>query len=410
MPGPRLVLAGGGHASLHSLMRASEWRRRGAEVTLINDHPRLFYSGMTPEYLGGVYTLDEVAIDLSGHCERLGVTLVTDRIVAVDASHKRIRTSSGEEIVYDVAALDIGAENPALPSYAIPTKPLHRLEALSLLMARCLSGDQPDASIVIAGGGAAGAEIALNISSRLAARTPGRSPLLDGTLRLTIVESSTRLVPDFPEGMSRRIASTLAKRGVETVLSDRVNANAEDVLLLASGRKVKADLVIWSTGSVGHAFLKASGLPTDEKGFLLVDEHLMVTEAHGLFAAGDCATLVGRPLPKVGVHAVKQGPVLRHNLDQALFEAEPRFRKFQAYPIAPLILSTGTREGMLVAGSVWAYGEWALRLKHFVDRRWMQKYNREHWGSSLSLSLADTRNAGDHEGGEPASSASARAM
>ena len=109
-----------------------------------------------------------------------------------------------------------------------------------------------------------------------------------------------------------------------------------------------------------------------------------------LETAGDCATIVNQPLDKVGVHAVKQGPDLRENLDRTLrhltthdtLPISPGLVSFRPYPVAPLILSTGTSDGLWTAGPFWATHPWLLRLKHAIDRQWIRQYAPVQWGNT----------------------------
>ena len=100
----RVLVVGGGHASLPLLANARELRPSGHEVTLISDCDRLWYSGMTPEYLGGVYTHADVTIDLGAICEREGVRFVPEPAVHLDPEARFVETASGSRIPYDVLA------------------------------------------------------------------------------------------------------------------------------------------------------------------------------------------------------------------------------------------------------------------------------------------------------------------
>ena len=80
--------------------------RSGVEVTLLHDHPTLFYSGMVPEYLGGVYAPNEVQIDLVRWCERAGVTFRQGRAIALTPQARTVTIATGATFGYDVAVFE----------------------------------------------------------------------------------------------------------------------------------------------------------------------------------------------------------------------------------------------------------------------------------------------------------------
>ena len=368
---------------------ARQWTEAGVSVTLLDAHRYLYYSGMVPEYLGGVYAQDEVRIDLQRLCAEQGVTFHEDPATAVDPERRVVVTRSGARHAFDLVAFDIGAQNPAAQPNTIATKPLFHIEQLEARLRTALTtGEAFD--LVIAGGGAAGVEVALNVSARFAAE--GASD----QLRTTIVEQQPALMSSFPRGLQSHVTETLQQRGVRLARSATVERVEEDVVHLADGRALPADAVLWATGSSGPSLFRNANLPTDPRGFLSVTSELQCAPFPRIFAAGDCATVAGHAsLRKVGVHAIKQGPTLRDNLDAALHGLRAgspsstwTLTPFRPYPIAPLILSTGTADGLWTAGPVWLRGKPFLRLKHFIDRRWIRAYTPTVRASTLHEFLA----------------------
>ncbi len=355
---------------------AGEWVRRGVTVTLLDEHPTLFYSGMVPEHLGGVYAADEVQIDLGRLCEASGAAFRQERVVEV--LDRGVRTASGEAVRCDLAVFDVGAVNPGREraGEAVLTKPLHHIEALERFVRETLSGSGETRDLVIVGGGAAGVEVALNLSARATAVQPS-------ALRVTVLEPSDALLSGFPAGMQADVQRRLDARGVKIHLGTTVETAESGTVRLGDGRRLRADRVLWATGSAGPPLFAEAGLPVDERGFLRVADTMQCPAAPWLFAAGDGATLDGHAdLEKIGVHAVKQGPVLRANVGRALDAlragcslGDVDLNPFRPYPVAPLILSTGEPTGLIAAGGLWARGGPVLRLKHWVDRRWMRQYH-----------------------------------
>ncbi len=399
LSGLHLLLVGGGHAMLPSLQRAVRWTEKGARVTLVSDGRHFYYSGMVPEHLGGVYAAEDVRIDLAAVCQQTGACFVEDAVARLDPSAKKIATRGGREIAYDLAAFDIGAENPGEAGGAIPTKPLCRTEALERRVQEVLSSRDETLRLVIAGGGAAGTEIALNLTGRFAAH--GRKQ----ALRLTLVEPSERLLPGFPEGMRRWATRTLRQRGAAIRTGARVASAEDGQARLASGDALLANAVLWATGSAAPSLFAEASLVCDAEGFVRVLPSLQCEEEPALFAAGDSAVVAGhKSLARIGVHAVKQGHTLAKNLDRAMQQLASggkldrvAMEPFRPFPVAPLILSTGASEGLWTARGRWLCGRPLLRLKHFVDRRWIRQYHhRSRWTGAPFWALWDADAASTH--------------
>ena len=368
---------------MYALKRADRLRRAGAEVTLLSDRPYLLYSGMTPEWLGGVYSDDDVRVDLQGWCRRTGVRFEQGQAVHIDPASRAVTTADGRCYEADVVAVDVGAANPHREAAgpATQTKPLHHIERLAHRLGLFERTEPARSSfhLVIVGGGAAGCEVGMNVGARFRGR--------GDRFRLTLVDPGDRLVPVFPEGVGARIEEILGRYGAHVLLghgADRValQPGGRYRIHLADHPPLDADAVLWATGSRGPDLFRSKAWPTDDAGFLRVTRALRCRAAPWLLAAGDNAVVEGHEdLARVGVHAVKQGPVLFENLLRLVQEigrgaqAESvRLRRFVPYPVTPLLLSTGTDEAIGVAGSVWGMGTPVLRLKHAADRRWMRTY------------------------------------
>jgi len=145
---------------------------------------------------------------------------------------------------------------------------------------------------------------------------------------------------------------------------------------LSSGTDLPCDAVVWATGAAAPAIFRASGLETDQAGFLLVDSTLRSVSEPAIFAAGDAATL--RPFPntsKSGVYAVRQGPLLARNLSLALAGvASTRFEQYRPQPRSLVLINTGDGRAILSYGSLALIGTWVWRLKDRIDRRFVSRF------------------------------------
>jgi len=137
-----------------------------------------------------------------------------------------------------------------------------------------------------------------------------------------------------------------------------------------------ADLVVWATGAAPVAFPRgegASALSRDAGGFLEIRDSLQTVGFDDVFAVGDCARLVKHPwVPRAGVYAVRQGPILERNLRARLDEKPLRDYRPQRDFLALLYLgeqrALGSKWGLASANAP------LFRLKDWIDRRFMDGF------------------------------------
>jgi NADH dehydrogenase FAD-containing subunit len=141
---------------------------------------------------------------------------------------------------------------------------------------------------------------------------------------------------------------------------------------LQDGRSLKFDAAFLAVGIRPSPIFKESGVPVGEGGELLVDSFLRSPAYPEIFGGGDCIALKGARLAKVGVYAVRQNPILFHNLMAAL-EGGP-LQPFIPQKDFLAILNMGYGRGILWRRD-WVYeGRLAFLLKDYIDRSFMKKF------------------------------------
>lgn len=91
-----------------------------------------------------------------------------------------------------------------------------------------------------------------------------------------------------------------------------------------------------------------------------------------VFATGDIASFATIDLPKAGVYAVRQGPLLADNLLRAS-KGQP-LRDYRPQRHYLMLISTGERYAVAARGRWTAEGAWAWRWKDWIDRRFVQRF------------------------------------
>lgn len=362
----RLVLVGAGHA--HALVLQDLARRplHGVEVVVLSPEPHAPYSGMVPGWLAGLYRFDEIVVDFPPLAAAAGAHWQQGELHALDPARRRLTLADGAVLDYDVLSLNVGSTlvpPPALHAAMLPLRPLSQLrQRVDTLLARwAQDGAERPFVVTAVGGGAAGVEGLLALLHRLRTLRPDR--VVHGGL----LTRGATLLPELSAAARRAAAKALGRAGVTMQLGsgwcDAVDRSS--------------DVVVWATGAEAHAWqrdaARRGALAVDEAGFVRIDAQLRSVSHPQVFAAGDCASWPQHALPKAGVHAVRMGPTLVHNLRVALGAAgawmthRPQ-RRFLA------LLSTGDGRAIASRGPFGAEGAWAWRWKDHIDRRFHHQF------------------------------------
>jgi selenide,water dikinase len=365
-----LVLVGGGHAHVHVLKRFGMRPADGVRLTLLTRDLETPYSGMLPGYVAGLYRFDECHIDLVRLARFAGARLIHDEANGLDRAARRVVCDAHPPIRYDVLSLDIGStprldDVPGAAEHTVSVKPIDRFALRwEALLER--AQDLGHIRLAIVGGGAGGVELALSAQHRLKG--------LLGTMPEVTLVTREGLLPSHNERTRQRFATIFAERGIRIVTHNPIVRVEPGHLIAADGSRIPFDDALWVTEAVGAPWLAETGLPLDERGFLIIDETLRSPADAAIFAAGDIATMPTHPREKAGVFAVRQGPPLADNLRRAL--AGRRLRR--AVPQKHALALIGTGDGYAVAsrGRHEAYAAILWRLKNWIDRRWMRRYTQ----------------------------------
>jgi NADH dehydrogenase FAD-containing subunit len=321
---------------------------------------------MGPGLLSGIYRPAEVRFHVKKMAEDRGAAFLEDRVIKVEPARRVLILGSGEELRYDVVSFNTGSQVPVdivdpSANNVFPVKPIE-----NLLAARKKVLDAPGGRslrTIVVGGGTAGVEIAANL-----VRLGRESGKIGG---VTLV-SRSKVLSDHPGKARALVRDALARLGIELI--EEVGARSIDKggIRLDNGVNLQADMVFVAVGVTPSSLFADSGLPTGTDGGLLVNDSLQCVRYPELFGGGDCITLDGTPLEKVGVYAVRQNRLLHRNL-LAFLEGRPLGR-FDPGGAFLTILNMGDGSGIFRRKEFVWNGPLAFRLKDAIDRRFMRKF------------------------------------
>jgi selenide, water dikinase len=377
LPPRDLVLVGAGHTNLHIVRM---WRMQpieGVRLSLVSPFSRATYSGMLPGTLAGLYQPEEMEIDLWRFAESCGARLIVDEVIGIAPRMHRILFADRPPVRYDVASIGIGSVPGGRESFdgdarVLSIKPMatFRVRLEQALASTALArASHESTTVAVVGAGAGGVEVAFSIDALLRARRLAAN--------VALVDGHSEILSGYTSGTVIRARRELDRRGINLHLGERVTslatlADGRTALALGNGARLPADLVIWATAAAPPPVFRQFGLPLADDGFLAVRPTLQTTADFPVFAVGDSASLTAHPLPKAGVYAVRQGPVLWENL-QRIFSGRPLV-PFEPQKGFLSLLSTGDSRAIMEYKGISAHSSWAWSWKDRIDRRFMRMY------------------------------------
>jgi NADH dehydrogenase len=290
---------------------------------------------MLHEVAGGDVAVTDVVQALRIMLRRTHVLIVD--IESIDLARKRVRILQRDltqafDLGYDQLVLAIGAvpnfyRTPGIEEHAVTMKTLGDAILLRnrIIEALDVADNHPEETertamltVVVAGGGFAGAETAGAVNDLLREAIKFYPNLREGMLRVVLVHAGDVILPELSESLGRYAQKQLGRRGVEIRLKTAVTGYNGKEVTLNDGTSITTRLVIWTAGITPSPVL--SGLPCAmQRGRVLANAFLQVPDWPGVWALGDCALVPdllnpGKFCPPTAQHAIRQAAVLSGNI------------------------------------------------------------------------------------------------
>ncbi|NMM10990.1 MAG: selenide, water dikinase SelD [Polaromonas sp.] len=373
-----IVLVGGGHSHVGVLKSFGMNPLPGVRLTVICRDTDTPYSGMLPGYIAGHYSYDEVHIDLNTLAAFAGARFFRDEVIGLDRAAGKVLCRNRPPVAYDRLSINIGStprmnQVPGAAEHAVAVKPIHLFNDRWLALLQRVQQHAGKTRIAIVGAGAGGVELTLAMQHRLQheLRALGRAP---SDLNFHLFSSGSEILPTHNRRVRHTFERVLAERQVVLHLNSEVTQVSARGLQTGDGTVLEMDEIVWVTQASGAPWLRETGLALDSAGFIQVNDHLQSLSDPSVFAAGDIATLMSRPLEKAGVFAVRQAKPLAANLRRSVQGAPLVSYRPQHQWLA--LISTGDRRAVASRGALsWSLGGALVwRWKDWIDRRFMDKF------------------------------------
>ena len=336
---PHVVIVGGGFGGLTA---ARALARQRVQITLIDRKNHHTFQPLLYQVATAGLSPGEIAAPIRWILRgRKNVQVILGEVVNFDLV-KRVVQLSDLEVAYDYLIVAAGATHsyfghdqwaplaPGLKSIEDALEIRRRvLLSFELAERQAARGEgQAQLNFVVIGGGPTGVELAgalAEISRHVLAHEfqsidPGRTHIL-------LLEGGPRVLPAYPEDLSRSAEEQLRSLGVEVRTSTMVTGVEADAVHIGDS-VVPAAVILWAAGVAASPLGKKLGAPTDRAGRVLIEPDLSIPGHPKVFVIGDLAALKdenGNMLPGVAPVAIQQGKATAKNIIRDL-KGEPRAR------------------------------------------------------------------------------------
>lgn len=364
----RLVIVGGVAGGMSCAARARRLDENAEIVVLDRGEHVSFANCGLPYYVGGEIT--DPARLLVQTPDSLKAALDLDvrtrhDVIGLDPERRTVMVNTVDGVTtlgYDALVLSPGAAPLRPPIPGLDSARVHTLRSVedALTLERLVSDGARRA--VVLGAGFIGLEAAEALAGQ--------------GLAVTIVELAEHVLPPLEPELAALVTAELTNLGIEVRTSVAATAiesgPAHDVVLLADGTRLEADLVVLSVGvRPDTAVFEQAGVAC-ERGAIVTDEHGR-TNLPGIWAVGD-ATISTDPVTGLRRPVALAGPANRAGRQVA----DDILRPGSARPIPAPLGTAIVRVGGLTAALTGANR--ATLTAQGIDHRSLHLHPNQHAG------------------------------
>jgi NADH dehydrogenase len=360
----RILILGGGFAGL-STARSLErvLRPEEAAITVVSRENYSLFTPMLPEVGSGNLETRHVVTPVRAQLKRAQFVLGDVRAIDLDAKTVDVehpiagfrQTLGYDQLVFALGSVSSTFGLPGVAERSLPYKTLEdadrlRNHVIATLETAAVLADPAERkrflTFAFVGGGFTGVEAAGEMADFFRSTLRYYPSIAPGDVEIVLIEGGKKLLPELQAGMGEYSAKALEKRGIRVLLETFVARADEGALVFKDGTRLETKTIVWSAGVRPSPVVAALPIATGRGGSIPVGGDFAVPDWPGLWAIGDCASIPmadGTKAAATAQHAIREGPVLAHNIAATLRGGPLEAFRYNAIG---MMASLGARSGV----------------------------------------------------------------
>jgi NADH dehydrogenase len=327
-----LVVIGGGFAGFNFTCKL--FNNKYYDVTLIDKNNYNYFTPLLYQVATGFLEPAAISYPFRKLLERKGITFRMAELLKVNTTENKLYLSDGSKLDYDILVFAAGSKtnffgNKSLRRHSLSIKGIDdalymRNELIKTFerasVGKDINGQRKLLTIVIAGGGATGVELAGIMAELKNGILKMEYPELRSDLMtIYLIEGSAYLLPAMSKKTHQEAYQALEESGIIVKLHTRVKSYGNDSVLLSDGTVIETKTLIWAAGVTVNKFEGISADSIGRGNRMLTNHFNRLIGYNNIYAIGDNSiqytdTAYPNGHPQLAQPAIQQGKTLAKNL------------------------------------------------------------------------------------------------
>lgn len=299
----KIVIIGGGYAGIYALRELV--KNKNIKITLIDKHT---YHNLQPEVydlIANKSNFADVTIDLTTLCmgfDHNHLEFKNLKVRKIDKKDKKIYTEEKEIVEFDYLILAAGTRTFFPPqvsglNHADDIKKLHRAIVFKQSFEKQLfekikneAKQCADTRILVVGAGLSGVEIAAEMAY-FSNKFFKRGNFSCENLKISLVSSSASILPGLSQQLINISQERLKSLGINIITNTKLEKVEDGYCFLSNGTRINHSFVVFTGGVEASPLTSELDIKTNQKGQVIVNEHMQILDHENIYAIGDIAEI-----------------------------------------------------------------------------------------------------------------------